>query len=52
MTNWMKRRIHRSRARCHRTLLAHKRVVAERNKSKAEETDKQTVTTSRARLVL
>ena len=51
MTNWMKRRIHRSRARCQRTLLAHKRAVAERNKSKVE-TDKQTVTASRARLIL
>ncbi|MGB7925096.1 MAG: hypothetical protein WCF57_17780 [Pyrinomonadaceae bacterium] len=51
MTSWMKRRIQRSRARCHRTLVAHKRTTAERNKSKSQ-ADKQTATTSRARHVL
>jgi hypothetical protein len=50
MTNWMKRRIQRSRARCHRTLLAHKRA-AKRNNSKVE-ADKQTIPHSRARLIL
>jgi hypothetical protein len=50
MTRWMKRRIHRSRARCQRTLLAHKRM-AERDQSKME-TGKQIVTTPHANLIL
>ena len=50
MTRWMKRRIHRSRARCQRHLLTHKRV-GERNKSKME-TGKRTVTASHTRLIL
>ena len=50
MTNWMKRRIHRSRARCQRALLAHKRMM-ERDESKME-TDKHAVTASHTRLIL
>jgi hypothetical protein len=46
----MKRRIHRSRARCQRHLLAHKRVAA-RRKPKVK-TDKQISPDSRARLIL
>ena len=51
MVSWMKRRIHRSRTRCQRTLLAHQKRAAERNKSERKP-DKQTVTTARARLIL
>jgi hypothetical protein len=48
--HWMKRRIHRSRARCQRALLAHKRMM-ERDKSKLE-TLKQIVSMPHDRLVL
>ena len=48
--HWMKRRIHRSRARCQRALLAHKRMM-ERDKSKME-TLKQNVDASHTHLIL
>ena len=51
MVSWMKRRIHRSRARCQRTLLAHQKRTAERNKSELKP-DRQTTSNARARLIL
>jgi hypothetical protein len=51
MVPWMKRRIHRSRARCQRNLMVHQKRAAERNKSNLKP-DRQASATSRVRLIL